>query len=57
MATNADRLHQGAQPQRDDELLTRYMRALLRTGRIEHASGQMVRTCINAPEGHVEIDL
>jgi stearoyl-CoA 9-desaturase NADPH oxidoreductase len=29
----------------------------LRTGRIETASGQMVRTCINAPEGHVEIDL
>jgi ferredoxin-NADP reductase len=29
----------------------------LRTGRIEQASGQMVRTCINAPEGHVEIDL
>jgi ferredoxin-NADP reductase len=29
----------------------------LRTRRIEEASGQMVRTCINAPEGHVEIDL
>jgi stearoyl-CoA 9-desaturase NADPH oxidoreductase len=29
----------------------------LRTGRVEQASGQMVRTCINAPEGHVEIDL
>jgi stearoyl-CoA 9-desaturase NADPH oxidoreductase len=29
----------------------------LRTGRVEEASGQMVRTCINAPEGHVEIDL
>jgi ferredoxin-NADP reductase len=29
----------------------------LRTGAIEQASGQMVRTCINAPEGHVEIDL
>ena len=29
----------------------------LRTGQIEEASGQMVRTCINAPEGHVEIDL
>jgi ferredoxin-NADP reductase len=29
----------------------------LRTGRIEEASGQMVRICINAPEGHVEIDL
>jgi stearoyl-CoA 9-desaturase NADPH oxidoreductase len=29
----------------------------LRTGAVEQASGQMVRTCINAPEGHVEIDL
>ena len=29
----------------------------LRTGSIEQASGQMVRTCINGPEGHVEIDL
>jgi stearoyl-CoA 9-desaturase NADPH oxidoreductase len=29
----------------------------LRTGAIEQASGQMVRVCINAPEGHVEIDL
>lgn len=29
----------------------------LRTGAITEASGQMVRTCINAPEGHVEIDL
>jgi ferredoxin-NADP reductase len=29
----------------------------VRTGAIEQASGQMVRTCINAPEGHVEIDL
>jgi ferredoxin-NADP reductase len=29
----------------------------LRTGAIEQASGQMVRTCINAPEGHIEIDL
>ncbi len=29
----------------------------LRTGSVEQASGQMVRTCINAPEGHVEIDL
>jgi ferredoxin-NADP reductase len=29
----------------------------LRTGGIEQANGQMVRTCINAPEGHVEIDL
>jgi ferredoxin-NADP reductase len=29
----------------------------LRTGRVEEASGQMVRTCINAPEGHIEIDL
>jgi ferredoxin-NADP reductase len=29
----------------------------LRTGQIEEASGQMVRVCINAPEGHVEIDL
>ena len=29
----------------------------LRTGAIETASGQMIRTCINAPEGHIEIDL
>jgi ferredoxin len=29
----------------------------LRTGSITTANGQMVRTCINAPEGHVEIDL
>jgi ferredoxin-NADP reductase len=29
----------------------------VRTGAIEQASGQMVRTCINAPEGHIEIDL
>jgi ferredoxin-NADP reductase len=29
----------------------------LRTGRIEQASGQMIRTCISAPEGHIEIDL
>jgi stearoyl-CoA 9-desaturase NADPH oxidoreductase len=29
----------------------------VRTGAITEASGQMVRTCINAPEGHVEIDL
>jgi ferredoxin-NADP reductase len=29
----------------------------VRTGTITQASGQMVRTCINAPEGHIEIDL
>jgi ferredoxin-NADP reductase len=29
----------------------------VRNGSITEASGQMVRTCINAPEGHVEIDL
>jgi ferredoxin len=29
----------------------------VRTGAVTEASGQMVRTCINAPEGHVEIDL
>jgi stearoyl-CoA 9-desaturase NADPH oxidoreductase len=29
----------------------------LRTGAITEASGQMVRTCINAPEGRIEIDL
>ena len=29
----------------------------LRTGEIEGEEGQMVRTCVNAPEGHVEIDL
>ena len=29
----------------------------LRTGSITEANGQMVRTCINAPEGKIEIDL
>jgi ferredoxin-NADP reductase len=29
----------------------------LRTGAVEQASGQMIRICINAPEGHVEVDL
>jgi ferredoxin-NADP reductase len=29
----------------------------VRTGAVTEASGQMVRTCINAPEGHIEIDL
>lgn len=29
----------------------------LRTGAITEADGQLVRTCINAPEGRVEIDL
>ncbi len=29
----------------------------LRTDSVEQASGQMVRICISAPEGHVEIDL
>ncbi|GGC67228.1 ferredoxin reductase [Hoyosella rhizosphaerae] len=29
----------------------------LRTGVVHGSHGQMVRTCINAPEGHVEIDL
>jgi ferredoxin-NADP reductase len=29
----------------------------LRTGAVEPAGGQMVRTCINAPDGHIEIDL
>lgn len=29
----------------------------LRTGRVHGEAGDMVRTCINAPEGHVEIDL
>ncbi|MBE7188122.1 ferredoxin reductase [Jatrophihabitans endophyticus] len=29
----------------------------LRTGSVTEANGQMVRTCINAPEGAVEIDL
>jgi ferredoxin-NADP reductase len=29
----------------------------VRNGSITEASGQMVRTCINAPEGHIEIDL
>ena len=29
----------------------------LRTGRVHGEAGDTVRTCINAPEGHVEIDL
>ncbi|MGI8680034.1 MAG: ferredoxin reductase, partial [Jatrophihabitans sp.] len=29
----------------------------IRTGAVEQASGQMIRVCINAPEGHVEVDL
>jgi stearoyl-CoA 9-desaturase NADPH oxidoreductase len=29
----------------------------VRTGAITQASGQMIRTCINAHEGHIEIDL
>ena len=29
----------------------------LRTGAVEEASGQMIRICISAPEGHVEVDL
>jgi hypothetical protein len=29
----------------------------LRTGKVHGSRGQMVRTCINTPEGHVEIDL
>lgn len=29
----------------------------LRTGELHAAEGQTVRTCVNAPEGHVEIDL
>jgi stearoyl-CoA 9-desaturase NADPH oxidoreductase len=29
----------------------------LRTGELHGEAGQTVRTCVNAPEGHVEIDL
>jgi len=29
----------------------------LRTGAVEKASGQMIRVCVNAPEGDIEIDL
>lgn len=29
----------------------------LRSGELTNASGQMIRVCINAPEGHVEVDL
>jgi len=29
----------------------------LRTGRVHGEEGDMIRTCVNAPEGHVEIDL
>ena len=44
MATSAERLQQGSRTQRDDELLTHYMRALLRTGKLaEH--GEDMRTC------------
>lgn len=28
----------------------------LRTGRVHGEAGEMIRTCINAPEGHVELD-
>ena len=29
----------------------------LRTGEVHGEEGEMIRTCVNAPEGHVEIDL
>ena len=29
----------------------------LRTGEVHGEEGQMVRTCVNAAEGHVEIEL
>jgi stearoyl-CoA 9-desaturase NADPH oxidoreductase len=29
----------------------------LRTGEVQGEKGQMIRTCVNCPEGHVEIDL
>lgn len=29
----------------------------IRTGAVTEASGQMIRVCVNAPEGHVEVDL
>jgi hypothetical protein len=29
----------------------------LRTGRVHGQPGEMLRTCINAPEGAIEIDL
>jgi len=29
----------------------------LRTGEVHGEKGQMIRTCVNCPEGHVEIDL
>ena len=29
----------------------------LRTGEVHGEEGQMIRTCVNAPEGHVEIEL
>ena len=29
----------------------------IRTGAVENASGQMIRVCVSAPEGHIEIDL
>ena len=29
----------------------------LRTGEVHGEPGETVRTCVNAPEGHVEIDL
>jgi hypothetical protein len=29
----------------------------LRTGQVHGQAGELVRTCVNAPEGDVEIDL
>ena len=29
----------------------------LRTGEVHGEQGEMIRICINAPEGHVEVDL
>jgi ferredoxin len=29
----------------------------LRTGEVHGEKGQMIRTCVNCPEGHIEIDL
>ena len=29
----------------------------LRTGEVHGEQGEMIRTCVNAPEGHVEVEL
>jgi acyl-CoA reductase-like NAD-dependent aldehyde dehydrogenase len=42
-----------------DEFIPKLVTAVrdLRTGDVEHADGQMVRTCVSAAAGPIEIDL